>query len=84
MESKLCILVENYSRAEENAGKALNKGKQYKFELEIGPAQDQIDLICVTSASEAKLQVKNIASRYACNSTTTMDSDQKASRSELL
>ena len=78
MESKLCILEENYSRAEERAGKALNKGKQYKFELEIGPAHDQIDRICVSSASQAKLQ----ASRYACNSTTTMDSDQKASRSD--
>ena len=31
MESKLCILEENYSRAEEHAGKALNKGKQFKF-----------------------------------------------------
>ena len=57
MESKLCILEENYSRAEEHAGKALNKGKQYKFQLEIGPAQDQIDRICVSSVSQAKLQV---------------------------
>ena len=82
MESKLCILEENYSRAEEHAGKALNKGKQYKFQLEIGPAQDQIDRICVSSVSQTKLQVKNIASRYACNSTTTTDSDQRASRSD--
>ena len=82
MESKLCMLEENYSSAEEHAGKALNKAKQYKFELEIGPAQDQIDRICVSSASQAKLQVKNIAGRYAYNSTTTTDSDQSASRSD--
>ena len=43
MESKLCILAGNYSRAEEHAGKALNITKQYGFELEIGPAQDKID-----------------------------------------
>ena len=82
MESELCILEENYSRAEECAGKAHNKAKQYKFELEIGPAQDQIDRICVSKASQAKLLVKNIASRYAYNSTTTTDSDQSASRSD--
>ena len=80
MESKLCMLEENYSSAEEHAGKALNKAKQYKFELEIGPAQDQIDRICVSKASQAKLLVKNIASRY--NSTSTTDSDQSASRSD--
>ena len=56
MESKLCILARNYSRAEEHASKALNMARQYGFELEIGPAQDQIDR-CVSRASQAKLQV---------------------------
>ena len=56
MESKLCILAGNYSRAEEHASKALNMARQYGFELEIGPAQDQIDR-CVSRASQAKLQV---------------------------
>ena len=49
MESKLCILAGNYSRAEEHAGKALNITKQYGFKLEIGPAQDKIDR-CVSRA----------------------------------
>ena len=49
MESKLCILAGNYSRAEEYAGKALNIAKQFGFELEIGPAQDKIDR-CVSRA----------------------------------
>ena len=48
MESKLCILEENYSRAEEHAGKALNKGKQYKFQLEIGPAQEIRSIVYVS------------------------------------
>lgn len=62
MESKLCFHAGNYCRAREHAGKALNIAKQYGFELEIGPAQDQVDL-CIFRVSQAKLQVKNNARR---------------------
>ena len=82
--SNLCFLEENYSIAEEHARQALNLAEQYRFDLEIKPAKDQIDR-CHRSAflvPQAKLHVKNISSRYACNSTTTTDSDQSASRSD--
>ena len=82
--SSLCFLEENYSIAEEHACQAFNLAEQYRFKLETKPAKDQIDRCHCRAllASQAKLHFKNISSRYACNSTTTTDSDQSASRSE--
>ncbi|PFX13944.1 hypothetical protein AWC38_SpisGene21937 [Stylophora pistillata] len=82
IKSTLSLLAGNGSGAEELVNQARNTAEKYGFYLEIKLAQDQIDRICAFKASEAKLQVKNISSRYACNSTSTSDSDQSASRSD--
>ena len=81
-QSELCFLEKNYSSAEKHACLALEIAQEYGFQLETVPAQDNIDHICRHCApitTHAKLQVKNISSSYTCSSSTTTDSDGRAS-----
>ena len=79
--SELCFLKRNYSRAKEYGCQALEIAKNYGFELETVPAQDNLDQICRHCApiTQAKLQVKHHSSSYTCSSSTTTDSDRRAS-----
>lgn len=82
--SELCFLERNYSGAKKYGSQALEIAKQYGFELETVPAQENLNHICRNSGNRApkitlaKLQDKaSSSSTYTCSSST--DSDQRAS-----
>ena len=82
--SELCFLERNYSGAKKYGSQALEIAKQYGFELETVPAQENLNHICRNSGNcapkitLAKLQDKaSSSSTYTCSSST--DSDQRAS-----
>lgn len=82
--SELCFLERNYSGAKKYGSQALEIAKQYGFELETVPAQENLNHICRNSGNcapkitVAKLQDKaSSSSTYTCSSST--DSDQRAS-----
>lgn len=82
--SELCFLERNYSGAKKYGSQALEIAKQYGFELETVPAQENLNHICRNSGNRApkitlaKLQDKASSSNtYTCSSST--DSDQRAS-----
>ena len=82
--SELCFLERNYSGAKKYGSQALEIAKQYGFELETVPAQENLNHICRNSGNRApkitlaKLQDKaSSSSTYRCSSST--DSDQRAS-----
>ena len=82
--SELCFLERNYSRAKKYGSQALVIARQYGFELETAPAQENLNHICRNSGNcapkitLAKLQDKaSSSSTYTCSSST--DSDQRAS-----
>ena len=82
--SELCFLERNYSGAKKYGSLALEIAKQYGFELETVPAQENLNHICRNSGNRApkitlaKLQDKaSSSSTYTCSSST--DSDQRAS-----
>ena len=82
--SELCFLERNYSRAKKYGSQALVIARQYGFELETAPAQENLNHICRNSGNcapkitLAKLQDKaSSSSAYTCSSST--DSDQRAS-----
>lgn len=82
--SELCFLERNYSGAKNYGSQALEIAKQYGFELETVPAQENLNHICRNSGNcapkitLAKLQDKaSSSSTYTCSSST--DSDQRAS-----